>query len=276
MFKFISNNKALIALVAVALVSFLWMTSQVRQPGSPSVLERGIGAAGHPAASLVVRVASAVKGVWKGYFYLHGLVGENKRLKIANDRLRTENTLLKETLDERDRVRELCTLKQEQGFQATAARVVGRDASSWFKSVWIDAGEDDGVTKNMPATVYCGVVGKVMKPYGSSSRVMLITDPRSAVSCITERTREPGILVGDREGLCRLQYVANHADVAVGDLVLTSGMDGIDPKGLPVGTVVKAGRAASGAFQDVQVEPTADLRRLEEVLIIRRGPEAAE
>ena len=275
MFKFISRNKALIALAAVALASFLWMTSQVRQPGSPSVIERGIGAAGHPAATAVGKVTGAIRGVWEGYFYLHGLVGENKRLETANDRLKTENTLLKEALAEKARVSELCPLKQELGFTTTAARVVGRDASSWFRSVWVDAGEDDGVTKDMPAAVYCGVVGKVTKLYGSTSRVMLITDPRSAVSCLTERAREPGILVGDREGLCRLQYVANHADVAVGDLVLTSGLDGIYPKGLPAGTVVKVNRAP-GYFQEVTVEPTADLRRLEEVLVIRRGTEAPE
>jgi rod shape-determining protein MreC len=93
------------------------------------------------------------------------------------------------------------------------------------------------------------------------------------VSCLTERARETGILVGDREGLCRLQYVANHADVAEGDLVLTSGLDGIYPKGLVVGTVVRVNRAAAGYFQEVQVAPTADLRRLEELLIIRRAPE---
>ena len=122
--------------------------------------------------------------------------------------------------------------------------------------------------------VYTGVVGRVTKTYGWTSRIQLITDPSSAVSSVTERTREPGILVGDSGGGCRLLYVGKHADVVPGDLIITSGLDGIFPKGVPAGEVVKVSRSSAGYFMDIDVKPTADIARLEEVLVLRYTPPA--
>jgi rod shape-determining protein MreC len=272
MFRYLAKNKGILILALVVLACFLWMSSQVREPGKASLLERGVGGAAYPFVKAISYVGSSVKGVWNGYFNLVGLVKENARLKEYGGRLFQENTRLKEGLLKCSRADKLLAFKEQSGFGVIAAGVVGRDATSWFKSVWVDAGLSDGVMKNMPAMAGGGLVGRVLKQYPGTSRVLLITDPDSAVSCIIERSRDTGILVGQGSDLCRLQYVANHAEVVVGDLVVASGLDGVYPKGLPVGVVVKVTKAASGYFQDVQVRPSADLGRLEELLIIKYVP----
>jgi rod shape-determining protein MreC len=272
MFRFISKNKGILFLAVIVLASFLWMTSQVRGSGEGGLLQRAVSAAGYPVAKAIDKAAGAVKGVWRGYFYLVGLRDENTRLKEQSEKLSFENTRLRDMLASEMRVRDLGQLREELNLPAAAARVVGRDATSWFKSAWVDEGESSGVRKNMPAAVYTGVVGRVQKTLGSTSRILLITDPSSAVSCVTERTREPGILVGAGSELCRFQYVGKHADVSVGDLVVTSGLDGVFPKGMPAGEVVRASKAAQGYFQEIDVMPTADIARVEEVLIIKYEP----
>lgn len=272
MFRFISKNKGILLLAVIVLASFLWMTSQVRGSRDAGLLQRAVSAAGYPVVKAVDKTVGAVAGVWRGYFYLVGLRDENARLKEQSDKLSFENTRLRDSLASAERIKDLGSLREELGLQAATAKVVGRDATSWFKSAWVDEGESAGVRKNMPAAVYTGVVGRVIKTLGGTSRILLITDPSSAVSCVTERTREPGILVGEGSELCRFQYVGKHADVAVGDLVVTSGLDGVFPKGMPVGCVVKTSKAAQGYFQDIEVMPTADIARVEELLIIKYEP----
>jgi rod shape-determining protein MreC len=272
MFRYIAKNKGILILALVVLACFLWMTSQVREPGQPSLLERGVGGAAYPFARAVRAVSGSVKGVWDGYFNLVGLVKENRRLKEYAGQLSREDTRLREELAKAARADKLLSFKERSGYGVIAASVVGRDATSWFKSVWVDAGADDGVTKNMPVAVSDGLVGRVLRQYPGTSRVLLITDPGSAVSCIIERSRDTGILVGQGSELCRLQYVAAHASIVPGDLVVASGLDGVYPKGMPVGVVVQASKAATGYFQDVQVRPAADLARLEDLLIIKYAP----
>jgi len=272
MFRYIAKNKGIIILALVVLSCFLWMTSQVREPGKPSLLERGVGATAYPFVKGVSSISSSASGVWDGYFNLVGLVKENQRIKDYNSRLTQENTRLREELAKNTRVEKLIAFREETGYSVVPAKAVGRDASSWFKSVWVDSGTSDGVAKNMPAATALGIVGRVLRAYSGTSRILLITDPDSAVSCVLERSRDAGILAGQGTDLCRLQYVATHADVKAGDVVLASGLDGVYPKGMPVGVVVKASKAGAGYFQEVLVRPSADLERLEEMLIIKYEP----
>ena len=273
MFRYLSKNRSALLLILIVLASFLWMTSQVRGPRGAGLFERAAGALAYPFVKLIDKTADVAKGVWEGYFYLVGLERENAALEEANGRLFAENARLKDTITRASRLDDLRELQRESGYEALTARVVGRDATTWFRSAWIDKGEDDGVRKNMPAAVYTGIAGRVMRTLGGSSRVLLITDRGSSVSCVTERTREPGILAGTGGELTRFQFIGKHADVAVGDLVVTSGLDRIFPAGMPVGVVVRADKAGQGYFQEIEVRPTADIKKLEELSIIKYSPE---
>jgi rod shape-determining protein MreC len=274
MFQYIAKNKGVLFLAVLVLAGLLWMTSQVRHPGPVGPLERSVSFVSYPFVKAVQFARVSVSGVWNGYFNLVGVERRNSLLKAANSKLALENTKLREALAKERRLDDLMAVRQETGFPVIAANAVGRDASSWFKSLWIDKGEGAGISRNLPAMVYTGVVGRVIKTYGWTSRIQLITDPSSAVSSITERAREPGILVGDSGGGCRLLYVGKHADIAPGDLIITSGLDGIFPKGIPAGEVVKVSRNSPGYFLEVDVKPTADIARLEEVLVLRYAPPA--
>ncbi|MGA2192308.1 MAG: rod shape-determining protein MreC [Nitrospirota bacterium] len=274
MFRYFSKNKGLLLLITVVLASFLIMTSQVRQPRGAGLAERGVSALAYPFARAVNIITGSVKDAWNGYFNLVGAGRENAALRKQNGALSLENTRLRNLLASDVRVGELMALREGLPYRMVPAHLIGRDASTWFKSAWIDEGESAGVRKNMPAAVYTGIVGKVMRTDGHTSRVMLITDPGSAVSCVTERTREPGILVGEGNELCRFQYVGKQADVAAGDLVITSGLDGVYPAGMPVGEIVKAVKPQQGYFQDIMVRPTADIKGIEEMMVLMYTPPA--
>lgn len=281
MFQYIAKNKSVLFLAVLVLAGLLWMTSQVRHPGSVGPLERSVSFVSYPFVRAIQFAKDSASGIWNGYFNLIGAERQNRLLNAANSKLSFENTKLREALAKEKRLDDLLAVRQETGFPIIAANAVGRDASSWFRTIWIDKGENAGISRNLPAMVYTGVVGRVIKTYGWTSRVQLITDSSSAVSSVTERTREPGILVGDGGGGCRLLYVGKHADVIPGDLIITSGLDGIFPKGAPVGEVVKVSRSSPGYFLEIDVKPTADIARLEEVLVVRyaspaipREPEA--
>jgi rod shape-determining protein MreC len=274
MYRYIAKNKGVLLLAGLVLAGLLWMTSQVRHPGPVSPLDRAVSFVSYPLVKAVRFARDSSSGIWNSYFNLVGTKRQSRLLVEANSKLTLENTRLMEALAKEKRLDDLLAVRQETGFPIIAANAVGRDASSWFKSLWIDKGEGAGITRNLPVMVYTGVVGKVIKTYGWTSRIQLITDPSSAVSTVTERTREPGILVGDAGGGCKLLYVGKHADVAPGDLIVTSGLDGIFPKGVPAGEVVKVSRNSPGYFLEVDVKPTADIARLEEVLVLRYTPPA--
>jgi rod shape-determining protein MreC len=278
MYKFLSKNKGLLVLAATILACFLWMTWQFRRPGSPWLVERWVNAAGKPVVSAAGRVGGAFKGVWDGYIYLVGLVDENDRLERQNGSLGRENAQLREYIAKAQRTASLDASAASLRVPFINANAIGRDASSWFKSAWIDAGEEAGVKKDMPAMAAAGIVGRVIKVYGGSSRIMLITDRSSSVSCVTQRTREPGILIGDGESdTCKLQFIGKQADVAPGDLVVTSGLDGIYPAGLPVGRVSRSAKVNQGYFMEIDVIPAASVTKLEEVAVLMyEGPRTAE
>jgi len=274
MYRYFAKNKGVFLLAGLVLAGLLWMTSQVRHPGPAGPLDRAVSFVSYPLVRAVRFARDSASNIWSGYFNLVCAQRQNRILSATNSKLILENTRLMESLAKEKRLDDLLAVKQETGFPVIAANAVGRDASSWFKSLWIDKGEGAGITRNLPAMVYTGVVGKVIKTYGTTSRIQLITDPSSAISAVTERTREPGILIGDIGGGCKLLYVGKHADIVPGDLIVTSGLDGIFPKGIPAGEVVKVSRSSPGYFMDIDVKPTADIARLEEVLVLRYNPPA--
>jgi rod shape-determining protein MreC len=272
MFRYLARNRGILLLSFIVLSSFLVITSQVRKPRNASLPERAVTMLLSPFAMGTRAVKDKVAGVWDGYAGLIYARDENIRLRDANRRFYLENLRLREALLRNAREAQLSIVGKDFGYPAVLAHVIGRDASSWFKTAWIDAGVKDGLARNMPAAVHMGIVGHISRVSGGTSRVTLLTDPASAVSCITQRTREPGILVGVGTELCRFQYVGKQADVAAGDLLITSGLDGVFPEGMPVGRVVQVSKTGRGYFEEIFVRPLADIKRLEEVSVVRYQP----
>lgn len=151
-----------------------------------------------------------------------------------------------------------------------AAAVIGRDPGNWFGTITLNRGARDGVTENMTVLTPEGLVGRTVFVSQSTCEVLMVTDPRSGVGALVQENRAPGIVEGTAAsaGLARMIHIPNGAEVAFGQVVVTSGIGSIFPKGIPVGTVAGIKSEPSGLFKSADIQPFAPLDRLEEVLVV--------
>jgi rod shape-determining protein MreC len=227
-----------------------------------------------PFQKLVQGTMLFTKGIWLNYFYLVDLRKENNALKNELDSLRMENSRYREWIATRERLEELLRFKAMGDWPAVGAQVIGRDPAGWFRSVMIDKGTADGIRLDMPAVDGRGVVGRVIAVSKNYSKILLIIDQNSAVDCLIQRSRDRGILKGTSTEVCKLDYVGRTGDALEGDMVVTSGLGGVFPKGLPVGRILKVKESPGELFKDVDLEPLVNFSKLEEVLVILKERES--
>jgi rod shape-determining protein MreC len=213
-------------------------------------------------------VDRAVVSVWRSVIELVGARNENVVLRVRVQQLEQEMDRRSELDIENARLRGLLDFRRTLQGDVLTARIIGRDATGLARTLVIDRGEADGVVKGAAALAPQGVVGQIFLASRHAARILLISDHNSGVDAVVERTRARGIVQGTVDG-CGLKYVKRTEDVQVGDTVVTSGLDGIFPKGLPVGTVVSVDKRGQGLFQSAEVTPRVDFDRLEEVLVAR-------
>ena len=216
-------------------------------------------------STIIIRT---VQGTFQKYIFLMNLEKENGRLRKRIAELEEENNQAKEMKLAMNRLKNLLQFRQETSLTMVGAEVVGRDPSSWFKSVTIDKGEQDGVKKGMAVISAAGVIGQILKTAPHYATVLLITDYNSAIDSIVQRTRAKAIVEGNGENRCQLKYLLRTEEVAVGDAVVTSGLAGNFPKGLRVGEVKKVDKKGHGVFQYAELVPSVDLTKLEEVFVV--------
>jgi len=236
--------------------------------GAVAPLERGI-----------VGLQNGVGGLWHNYFYLRGVRQENRDLKEKIQQLEIERARLSEDAEQAHRLQVLLNFKEQFIAKTLPAQVIGSSGSEQSRSVYIDKGSEDGVQPEMAVMTADGIVGKVLHTQGHIASVLLINDQTSGVGALLEKSRLQGVLRGTASGEVMLEKVMSDEAVQSGERVLTSGGDGIFPKGLPVGTVSKVSQGPD-LFLNIRVRPAADLNRLEEVLVItqqeERQPAVAE
>ena len=212
-----------------------------------------------------------VRGMWSGYIALRQVQEENAALKqelqSLQVRLQQEHAEAQRT----DNLRQLLELRERANLDTVAAEVIAGPASPDFRTVTIDKGSSDGLATDMAVISPAGVVGRLILPSRRASKVQLLIDRNAAAGALIERTRVQGVVMGVGDGVLKMQYVPGTADVKTGDLVVTSGIDGIYPKGFVIGTVDHADRGI-GAYSEITVRPAADFARLEEVLIVKTPP----
>ena len=220
---------------------------------------------------MIVATTRFFSDIWEHYFFLITVVDDNLKLQTELQQAMVMNHRLKEAALSNERLRKLFKLQQEMEEPLVAAQVVGKDPSPWFQSVLLDKGRDDGVEEGQPVINPEGIVGIVVEATSHFAKVMLITDPNSAVDAIIQKSRARGIIEGGASGFCVLNFVLRKHEVAEGDAVVSSGMDGVFPKGLPIGKVAAIVKREAGIFQEVSVIPYVDFERLEEVLVVPRS-----
>jgi rod shape-determining protein MreC len=226
-----------------------------------------------PVQKVVGGVITGIGSVWKGYFHLVGLQRENEALKRELQELKLELNKSREANLANQRLRGLLNFKTSIATPLLPAEVVAFDPSGWFQTILIDKGSDDGLVRDMAVVSADGLAGRVIGVSKNHAKVLLILDGNSAVDALIQRSRARGVVVGlGRDNSCLLKYVQRNEDVQVGDKVITSGMGGVFPKGLLVGSVQEVVRGNSGLFQRVEVEPAVNFSRLEEVMVVVQKP----
>lgn len=228
-----------------------------------------------PIQNLFASVTDSISDVFNQYLFLVETSKENDRLLLKVHRLTNENNELLERNKFLERSAKFIEHFDQDKKSIVLARVIGYDATQWSKMVFINRGTDHNVKKNLSVMTDAGVVGHIIQVSPKSSKVLLITDSRSAIDSLFQETRESGVTVGTGEDICEMKFVPISAKVRVGDQVISSGLGGIFPKGLTIGVVVNVVREKQELFQNIMVAPSVDLSNMEEVAVLlpKRGVE---
>ncbi len=269
--KHISDRRRdLILVAAVILSSLTLMTLQVRRKGLTTSVERVVVATVGPLQGMVYKPVKALRRLASNLALVKTLRESNNLLREENQRLRTVETTHQELLLKHRRLERLLQFRQKTSFQTVAASVIARDATNWSKTITLNVGSESGVREELPVLNHEGIVGHIIRAAPSHSQVLLITDARGAVDALIQRTRTAGVFVGSSNGNNSgfLRYVSREEDVRVNDRIVSSGFGGIYPRGILLGVVKRVDRSGTDMFQTIEVEPTVDFSRIEEVIVV--------
>jgi len=257
-------------LLLLLLAAFALLALQRARPGDGLLLADAVALVAEPVQAAVTRLHRTAFGVWQGYLEWKALRADAARLRAEAQALRLRQLRYEELEQENARLRALLSLRDRLPVRTVGAEVVAREWNGFTGGLTLNRGRADGLERLAPVIVTQGVVGRVVELRHGSAVVQLLTDPASSIAAVVSRTRAQGIVEGVPGGRLRLKLPAREEGVAVGDLVLTSGLGGIFPKGLPLGRVTRVHRPA-GLFRVVDLQPVVDLARVEEVLVLPRG-----
>lgn len=209
-----------------------------------------------------------IQGVQENYLTLTGYKAENEKLKQRITQLELERNRFLEAEATNSRLQQLLDFRSQLPSVTVTATIIANSASNWFQSCVIDKGSAHGVRAGMSVVTPLGVIGRIVEVTAQSAKVLLLTDPNSGIDVIVQRTRARGIVSGSLENSTILKYVKRSEDVQIGDRLISSGLDGIFPKGLMVGTVTKVRKETLGLFQAVEVIPAVTTAQTEVVLVV--------
>jgi rod shape-determining protein MreC len=193
---------------------------------------------------------------------------ENERLRNEVDDLRLQLSRMASVEADNARLQTILKLKMPVGRQSRLARVVSHDPSTWHATFLIDAGREDGVVTGSPVLTSQGVVGRVTEVTATRSRVLLASAPSSSVAAVDVRSQVRGIVCGSGYQGLKLQYVTALSDIQSGDQVVSSGLGGVFPRGVPLGTVVRKALSPNGLTMDIELVPAVDFGSVDYVYIL--------
>jgi rod shape-determining protein MreC len=259
--------RALALLGIVAGVCLLLLTLQMR--GHASGATDVLALFTTPVQTVVSRINRTAFGLWSTYQDWKNVRAENRRLRDQAQRLRVESLRVSEVDDENRRLRRLLALKEALPLHTISGEVIGREWGGWVRSLTVNRGRSSNVVRLTAVIGPDGLIGRIVDVRGGSSVVQVLTDPASTVGAHVVRTRTPGIIEGEPRGTIRFKYMARDgAGMQVGDMVVTSGLGGLFPRGIPIGRVRGIDDRGSALFHHAQIEPAVDFARIDEVLLL--------
>ena len=257
----------IVCFILLAVVSLTLLTWKVKGRVPVALFESTVLSITHPLQQAATWTIRSLRDVWGNYVYLVNVQRDNQRLREEIKWLRQENHRYLEAHLQYQRLQQLLNFREQTPLDVVAAEVVGRNSSSWTEIIYINRGTRDKVAKGFPVVTYDGLVGQVIHAAPALSQVMLMTDFRSGIDALVQRTRASGVVAGRGRDLAELKFLPIGTDLQPGDRLISSGMGGVFPKGLIIG-VVKDIHRNGRQTQQVEIQPSVDFSDLEEVLVL--------
>lgn len=265
----IPRRPTLLFIVVLSLLFVLMsFSNQTRYVGETrTMFERTVMTIFSPVPKFVNWIGGTAQDMHHGYLDMRRAVNENVELRRKVASLTTENLKLRQSGSDMRRLRSLLAYSEQFEFETSMAQTIMLDTAGRFKSIIIDRGSADGVQVNDIIANASGLIGRVVLTTNDLAKVQLVTDNNCALGALVERTRRQGIVRGTGGNVVQMFDIPSLADVQAGDRVLTAGIDGVYPKGIPVGTVLRS-EPGQSLFKTVTVRPAVDFGAIEEVIVI--------
>ncbi len=262
------NREPTIFIVILLLVFQLVLLSlQIQNPSGMLMFKTWTLAAQAPLFAVSSAVTNGIRNAWSHYIWFVGTRAQNEQLQETVERLLLLNNAYIEIRQENIRLRRMLALSDTIPFKTIGARVIARTPGFLANVIYINRGSADGVHIDAPVVSGNGIIGRTVLVSEHQSQVQLITNSDASIGALLEKTRTPGVLRGTGDDVMDLIYISNTEQISVGDVVLSSGLDSIYPKGLVIGKILDF-RRGNSVFQTIKVKPDADLVRLEEVSVL--------
>ncbi len=272
---FAQRHRNFVLLAAVLFGQLLMVAFQIKRADDVRLIRVWAVMLITPFERLAHGGVSAIRSVWRNYVDLHNTRRENESLKGELGEIKVKLQQAEIKAAEADRLVTLLNFRSEHSqWPMVAARVIGSSAADVTRTIFINRGQRDGIQKNLAVITPDGAVGKVLEVFAGTAQILLLTDKESGVGALLATSRTLGVVKGTGGNLCRMEYVLNDEDVAMGETVFTSGQDRIYPKGIPVGRVTST--RSGFPFKFIDLKPVARLDRLEEVLVLLERPEGSQ
>ncbi|MFL6438915.1 MAG: rod shape-determining protein MreC [Terriglobales bacterium] len=274
--NFFTRYRNVTVLLVLLMAQVILLATQVRRPGnatgeSMSLVRFWVVEVFVPAEKGINALGDGVASLWRNYIDLRGVRAQNEALQSQLDRLRLDQVGLAEDAGQARRLQALLSFKEKFVSETVAAQVIGTSGSEQSHLLYIDKGSGDGIKADMAVITPRGIVGKVNRVFPGTSQILEINDATAGAGVMLERSRLRGVLRGTASGIPEILHVMADEHIEVGEPVVSSGGDQIYPRGLPIGTVSSVSPDPDGGpFMLVRVKPSADLERVDEVLVITK------
>jgi rod shape-determining protein MreC len=270
MLKLIKQYRFYLILLLFLLIPVLSIDSTNRTPREYRPYDRIALAITTPFEIAIHWTLDSMVTFYENYIALWKTRKENESMVQENRKLVNTILNLRELEQENIRLRSLFQFKESFKIETVMARMIAKDVSAEFRAIRINRGKDSGIQPNMAVMNAEGVVGRILRVDEHTADVVTLLDPLSAIDAYIMRSRARGIVEGLTDSLCQLKFALRVDDIQPGDLLLSSGLGGNFPKGVPVGTIIKVTRKSFGITQKVEVKPSVDFSKLEEVLVVTK------
>lgn len=265
---FFRNYKTVIFVILLLIAALVVLSYNLKQKSSAGLVTKVILEIAAPVQNALNASVKSVSDAWYRYLFLVGIEEENKNLKKKINDMKSQLILYQEGYLEAQRLRNLLALKDDYGFNFVPARVVGQGQVVLSKTFLINKGTSQGLKAGMAVMASPGLVGRVIDASWHVAKVLPLIDENSNIDAIVQRTRIQGIVRGAGSHGCVLKYISKTQDVREGDIIISSGIGGVFPKGIMIGQVSRVDKREAGLFLKIYINPSVDFSRLEEVSVI--------